>query len=465
MREKYGIIKSTYLLNYLINIKSANYNGVKEEEFMEIFSLGEKIKRRRKELDMTLKDLAGDRITPGQISLVESGKSNPSMDLLEYLANSLNISIEYLMESEETQAEKICIYFENIAESHILNNDLNLGEQFIENALFYAEKYGLDYRKAKNTYLRGEVYIAKKELGLAQQLFLSANVIFIKENRLEDIINTFLKLGIITYRMQAYHSACSYFHQAEKVYEDNNLGNDFLIGQMYYYIASTYFKLEELDKAINYSYLANTKFKKINNKEEYAKSLLLLSQQYSKKGDMDNAIKYSNKTLKLFREIDDVKYIAEIENNLGKLFSEFDNIEESFIHLNKARKLRMKNKDIYYIETLVNICENYIKLKDLSNAVEILDEIFDNKDNGDELTLYKYYLLKYRIDMLEGNKAHAENTLRLALDYTKNAELKDEIAEISILIGKFYVDNGKDKEAAKYLNEGVEAFKKLGILK
>ena len=53
---------------------------------MEILSLGEKIKRRRKELNMTLKDLAGDRITPGQISLVESGRSNPSMDLLEYLA-------------------------------------------------------------------------------------------------------------------------------------------------------------------------------------------------------------------------------------------------------------------------------------------------------------------------------------------------------------------------------------------
>ncbi len=432
---------------------------------MEILSLGEKIKRRRKELDMTLKDLAGDRITPGQISLVESGKSNPSMDLLEYLANSLDISIEYLMESEETQAEKICVYFQNIAESHILNSDLDLGEQYIENALFYAEKYGLEHRKAKNIYLRGEIYIARGELGLAQQFFLSANVIFIKENKFEDIINTFLKLGIITYDMHAYHSACSYFHQAEKVYEDSVTGSDFLIGQIYYYIAYTYFKLEEMDKAINYSYLANSKFKKINNIGEYAKSLLLLSQEYSKKGDMDNAIKYSNKTLKLFKEIDDVKYISEIENNLGKLFSDFDNIEESFIHLNTARKLRKNDKDERYIETLVNICENYIKLKDIKNAVYVLEEIFDNKDNGDDLTLYKYYLLQYRIDMLEENKNQAENTLRMALDYTKGAQLKDEIAEISILIGKFYIDSGKEKEAAKYLNEGVEAFKRLGVLK
>ena len=44
---------------------------VKEDYAMEILTLGEKIKRRRKEQKMTLKDLAGDRITPGQISLVE----------------------------------------------------------------------------------------------------------------------------------------------------------------------------------------------------------------------------------------------------------------------------------------------------------------------------------------------------------------------------------------------------------
>ena len=42
------------------------------------------------------------------------------MDLLEYLAGALNTSVEYLMESEETQAEKISIYYEQIAESYIL---------------------------------------------------------------------------------------------------------------------------------------------------------------------------------------------------------------------------------------------------------------------------------------------------------------------------------------------------------
>ena len=432
---------------------------------MEILSLGEKIKRTRKELNMTLKDLAGDRITPGQISLVESGKSNPSMDLLEYLAGALNTSIEYLMESEETQAEKICTYFENIAESYIINEDLNQGEQYIEKALYYAEKYDLEYRKAKNLYLRGIIYMSKDEYAVAQQFFLSSNVIFIKNNNYEEIIKTFVNLGKITMELKAYHSSCSYFQQAENVYNDNDIGNDFLLGQIYYYVACIYFKLENLDKSINYSYLAKEKFRQMDNKREYAKTLLLLSEEYNKKGDVNNAIKYSKRTLDVYKDIDDVTHIAKIENSLGKLFCEFDNIEESFVHLNKAKEIRMRIKDINIVETLVNICENYIKLKDIFNAKKVLDEIMTNINDGSDKALIQYYLLKYRIDMLQSDIKDAENTLVMALNFVRNMDYTKEIAEISIMLGKFYIDSGKDKEAAQYLNEGVETFKKLGLLK
>lgn len=37
---------------------------------MNILSIGEKIRKKRKELGMTLRDLAGSRVTTGQISLI-----------------------------------------------------------------------------------------------------------------------------------------------------------------------------------------------------------------------------------------------------------------------------------------------------------------------------------------------------------------------------------------------------------
>ncbi|AWV80652.1 MULTISPECIES: helix-turn-helix domain-containing protein [Clostridium] len=432
---------------------------------MEILSLGEKIKARRKELNMTLKDLAGDRITPGQISLVESGKSNPSMDLLEYLAGALNTSVEYLMESEETQAEKICVYYENTAEAYMLNDELMEAEQYLEKAMYYAENYKISYRKARTLYLYGCINMNKNELGVAQQFFLSSNVLFIKLNHYEDIINTFINLGKITLNLKAYNSSCSYFEQAERVSRDNDIGNDFLIGEIYYYMSLVYFKMNNSNKTIKYCLMAKEKFAELENKKEYARTLLILSKEYSKSGDVDNAIKYSKKALKAFKENDNMFAVADIENELGKLFYEFENIEESFIHLNKAKEIRKKTKGHEFIETLCNICENYIKLKDTENSQKVLNEIKENIDGNNVFDILKYYMLKYRISILNRSLKEAENILLRALQYAENMELEKEAAEFSVIIGKCYIDNGDDVEAAKYLNSGIEKFKKIGVLK
>lgn len=431
---------------------------------MEILALGEKIKRKRKELNLTLKDLAGDRITPGQISLVESGKSNPSMDLLEYLAASLNTSVEYLMESEESQAEKICLYYENIAEAYVLNGDCFNAEKYIEKAIYFSEKYNLEYRKAKTLYLRGKVHLEKKEYTLSQQYFLSANVLFIKNNNFEDIVQAFKNLGVITLQLKAYHSANSYFQQAEEVYTSNELGNDFTLGEIYYFRSYTYFKLDDMKKAIDYAFLAQEKFRYLDNKKEYAKSLLLISEQLRKEGSITKAIKYSQKTLEAFKEIDDLYYVSIIENNLGKLFYEFENIEQSFKHFEKAKEIRIKNKDANLIETLINICENYIKLKESEPAKKVLEEIMSEVEYGNDKALINYYLLKYKIDLLDGKNLEAENTLLMALNFAKNMEYFKEAGEIAISLGRYYIDIGADEKAARYLNEGVNTFKELGII-
>ncbi|WP_352417505.1 helix-turn-helix transcriptional regulator [Clostridium tertium] len=432
---------------------------------MEILALGEKIKRKRKELDMTLKDLAGDRITPGQISLVESGRSNPSMDLLEYLAGALQTSVEYLMESEETQAEKISIYYEQVAESYILSGDYITGEKYIENALYYVEKYNLEYRKAKILYLRAQIYMAKDELTLAQQFFLSSNVIFIKNNNYEEIINTFLNLGKITLMLKAYHSANSYLRQAEKVYLDNSIGNDSLLGEIYYYMARSYFKTEDIGKAIDYSFLAKSKFEQVHNREEYAKTLLLISEEYNKKGDLTNAIKYSQKTLEVYKELDELNNISEIENNLGKLFYEFENIEESFKHYEISKDIRMRRKDYKIVDTLINICENYIKLKNISKCEEVLEEIASYIEEEDMEKLIDLNILWYRIYTIKEMTKEAEYILLDTYKLSRSSNLKKKSAQLAIMIGKFYIDNKRDFEAAKYLDEGVNIFKEIGILK
>lgn len=432
---------------------------------MEILSLGEKIKRKRKQLDMTLKDLAKDRITPGQISLVESGRSNPSMDLLEYLAQSLDITVEYLMESEESQAEKICMYYEQIAESYVLEKSFIQADKYIENALYYAEMYNLEYKKAKILYLRADIHKKKGELALAQQYFLSANVIFIKNNKFNEIVRTFLNLGVITLDLEAYHSATSYLKQAEKVYMDNNLGDDYLLGKIYFYLAKSYYEVNKVGRAMDYSFLAKEKFEQINDKENYAKTLLSLSEEYNKSGDLTKAIEYSKRSLKIYRELNDFRTISNIENDLGEFFYSFENIEESFKHYYLAKEMKIKNNDDSVIYTLINICKNYLKLKNIESCKGVLDEIYEMLRDDQKEEYIECNLVKFRMHIIEEKLNEAENVLMTTYRYAYSNDLFQKAGELAITLGKFYIDNKNDEDAAKYLDTGVNIFKEIGILK
>ena len=432
---------------------------------MEILALGEKIKRKRKELNMTLKDLAGERITPGQISLVESGRSNPSMDLLEYLAGSLDTTVEYLMESEKTQAEKICLFFEQTAERYILEGNKIKAEQYIENALYYAEKYNLEYRKAKNLYLRAEIYLSEEDFTLAQQFFLAANVLFIKTSSFTDMVHTYLKVGKLSLESKAYHSSNSYLKEAEKVYLAHSLTEDTLLGEIHYYLSKTYFLLDDIRQAMNFAFLAKEEFMKVYDKKKYAKTLALLSEQYNKDGDVESSIIYSKKSLEIYKELNQDENIAEIENSLGKLFYEFDNIEESFIHYEKAKKMRLDMNDQRIVNTLINICENHIKLKEIDKCYIILNDIKNIIDFDDVEKVLDYNFLNYRVALLEDNMEKAEFVLLDMLHISEKDNLDKRNAEICIILGKFYLDSKRDYESAKYLDKGIESLKKIGIIK
>jgi len=438
-----------------------------EDEFMEILSLGEKIKKRRKELDLTLKNLAGDRITAGQISLIESGKSNPSMDLLEYLASALKVSVEHLMETEETQAGKICIYYQNIAESNILNNNLEVAWKALEDSFLYIEKYDLELNMATNLYLKALIHEKKKEYDEAQELLLSANNIYIKYNCSDEIIKVFMLLGKITLELDAYHSAYSYFQQAEKVFEESDVYNEVAIGKVYYYISKTLNKMGIDKEAIEYMKYAEEKLLKLKDSRNYGESFMKIGQERFKEGNLNQAIAYTEKSLSLFKTRQQNVLVAYLMSGLGELFSEYGYIDRSFEHLLDAKAIKERISEESTVNTLMLICNNYIKLKDEINAKKILEQIVSSMQNlsvTDCTLMCKYHILKYKIELLEKKYEEAERTLIDALNYTEKMNYHKESAEIAITLGKFYMDLGREEEAKKYLDEGVKILEQTKCL-
>ena len=63
-------------------------------------SLGNKIKLLRKQKGMTQAELVGKKITRNMLSCIESGKANPSLETLEYIAERLGTSLPRLLSDE-----------------------------------------------------------------------------------------------------------------------------------------------------------------------------------------------------------------------------------------------------------------------------------------------------------------------------------------------------------------------------
>ena len=162
---------------------------------MNILSLGEKIKKLRKEKNMTLKELAGDRITAAQISHIERDKSHTSYELLDYLAKRLDVSADYLLETKEMQSKKITENLILQSEICIKGNELEEAEEQITKALEICKEYNLNDSYGKCNFLLANINLKRLEYDKAISSFERALFFFIKNNDKKNIFKCYRDIG------------------------------------------------------------------------------------------------------------------------------------------------------------------------------------------------------------------------------------------------------------------------------
>ena len=94
---------------------------------MEILSIGEKIKRARIYKGYTLKDLCYGKISVSKMSCIENNKVNLEPEVLELIAQKLDIDENYLKEDIEEQIIK------NINMCHDTFANLNYENEMLYN--------------------------------------------------------------------------------------------------------------------------------------------------------------------------------------------------------------------------------------------------------------------------------------------------------------------------------------------
>ncbi|NLB21390.1 MAG: hypothetical protein GX829_11370 [Clostridium sp.] len=96
------------------------------------------------------------------------------------------------MESETTQADRICDYFSQMAEIQIELLNFDKALKYLEKGDYYIEKYNLILPKARNLYLKGMYEIKRENFTQGFDYLFQCNVIYSLHNHKGAFIDNFM---------------------------------------------------------------------------------------------------------------------------------------------------------------------------------------------------------------------------------------------------------------------------------
>lgn len=430
---------------------------------MQILSLGEKIKKLRKEQNMTLKELAGDRITAAQISHIERDKSHTSQELLEYLADKLGVSVDYLLETKEMQSKKITDNLILKSEIYIKCDELEEAEEQINEIIKVCKNYKLTENYGKCNNLLAEIYCKRGDYSSAVYYYEKALYYFIKNEDKEDIYNCYVSIGDI-YGLDKFHKgALTHYMFAKEVLEESNIEDGDIYKELYSKISKSYMNLNQPQKALEFM----EKIDRIDNEDnvkEEVNILVMKAKGLLSVGKYVESKECFNKALEIIKKEENKNRLAQVYLTMSNIYSEIGDVDKHLEYSQKVYDITKRDENKYMMESLFNMIESYVQKGEYEMAKKYcklaLVSSIKNKDK-----YYEYKSLKFYSDMYKN-----QDEVETAIDYLNKCitianNLQDSkiLANLYIELGKLYSNISKDKEL-EYYQKGVLMYKDLNII-
>ena len=430
---------------------------------MNILSLGEKIKKLRKEKNMTLKELAGDRITAAQISHIERDKSHTSYELLEYLSERLDVSIDYLLETKEMQPKKITDNLILQSEIYIKRDALDEAEKEIHEIIEICEEYGLSENYGKCNYLLGDIYLKRKDGATANFYFEKALFYFIKNDDKKRIFQCYMNIANIYFDEEFYQVSLTNYYFAKDILEEINIDDPDTYKELYSKISKCYMKLNDSEKSLEFI----EKIGNIDNDyspEQEIELLVLKAKKLLAEGEYVKSKDYFAKALKIIEKEENKDKLAQIYLTVGSIYAEMGDNEKFLEYSEKVYDIKKNDTDEYMMNSLYNIIQSYIDADDFEMAKKYsklaLAAAIKNKSKYDEYKALKYYCDIYKY---KGETDISIEYLIKCIEIVSKLDEEKILGNLYIELGQLYSGISKEKELECY-QKGITIFKDLEII-
>lgn len=338
-------------------------------------ALGGRLKAARVSRGLTQSALAGDGISSGYVSRIESGIRRPTLKVLTELARRLDKPVDQLLRGiSSTEYDEIRLGLD-YAELALENGEGEEAERHSRDALTRAELASLEQFQSRGHYLLGRAYevlgrldeaVRELEHAVASDstvLAVRAGIALTRCHRNQGDVSLAIEVGE---RIQATLPALGLDRTDEAV-------------QLAMTVASGYIDRGDLNQA------ARLCADVIRHTEEWASpaarssAYWSASVAFSERGEIQDAVALATRALALQGEGNDTRNLARLRLSLGRLELRMDqaSVPEALAHLSRARdELKWSSAGVIDIaQSGMALADAHLRSGDAEHAVELAAEV------------------------------------------------------------------------------------------
>lgn len=411
---------------------------------MEILSTGEKIKRARIYQGVTLKELCGNKVSISKMSCIENEKVKADKDVLEYVAEKLNLDYDYLVRDVEDQIKENL----NLIENNLIKEE-ELDEA-INNNLNYAILYSYNELAFELIHKLFTFYVERNKVENVQLIISQYYELYEKNNTIKNTITYYADMAKFFYSIKEFNEAINYYSRVRGLIKSQSNFDK----ERYCYIAykegKSYNNLKKYENAYEIISEAIIYIDNIENKNIISDIYDIFANLSIKlrKSDSERYIKLTYEHKK-----DNLKQLAIFKSTSGESYFYIDDKERAIKEINEGIEIFPKDNKEEYVDFLNNAIDILYKNKEYEFAYEITDKALDLAIDTNNIKLIeKAYYLKGMILQKKGLYIQAEMYMNLSLDSLFKFASKEKRYERYLDMAELYYKLGEVKDSIKYFN-------------
>jgi tetratricopeptide (TPR) repeat protein len=423
--------------------------------------LGERLRQLRVAAGMTQTELAGDRFSKEYVSQIERGKTRPTRETINWLAERLGIDASYLANGvsadERGRVDSALARAEALIEGR---RNLEAIEEFehIRSAVLGTGMPELEVRA-----LAGEATARMREGQVREAIeLLDRARVLTERDGFSDVerADVLFWLGVARYKLSSVQTAIGLFDEAMKLAERSQLPSDHLRSNILAWRSRCYRRRRDLEAAREDVERALELAEGLNDRHTTADIFFQASIIADREGHWVLARSYAERARAIYEEISDRRNLGRLMNNLGGINFLLGHPDEAISLLKEAFRLHLEvGSDAEAAHAVSGMADVHLKTGDVKKAEEqarhALQLLGDRVDFLDgigmaQLVLGRSLLEQDRLDEAEEAFRSAES----AFDQLSSASHR---AAAWVAQGDLAVKRGDDRTAARLYRNAAEA--------